>query len=474
MTEMRWLILCAALAAGEALGRAGACAAVMWPLALGAVPVVALLGCGLRVRGWLVAAVFGLGLALALRAADVRQRTYDAAQFLHGAAPYCAEFAVEDGVRAYADRDGAPCVSFNSHLGPLSVRVICPCAPDAPPVPGERWKCAGWMSRQPERAGGRYPFWVRGTGTSACRVGEDGLVALRRRIRSDLSARLGLGLDAAAEIADLHRAILLGERARLNRPLKEAFVCAGTIHVFAISGLHVVVVAGVLYFLLLFTGLPARLFALVLVPALWSYAYLTGLAPSAVRATAMLTLYHLAPLCWRRSNGLVAWALTFLGVYGISPERIGDVGCWMSFAVMLALVAWGRWGVKTGSRFLDGCAFTAIAWAASLPIAAHVFGRITPAGLLANLFAAPLAAGSVGGGIAGVLASFVSRDLASLANNLTALCTEVMVDLSQALAAVPGASFDVTPWTLGGCLAWYAALALGLAVLCRRLRRTMI
>ena len=467
--EFHLLLLCAALAGGEACGFAAPVLAPLWPLAAGLVALAALFGYGLRVRGWPALAVFGLGAALALRACAARQAVLDDVQIRHAGRPYDAEFAVEGPVSARKDGAGRTWASFASTLGPLAVRVVIPCAAGKLPREGERWRCAGWLARKAEGGRGRLPFWSGGRGTYARPApdGASGPPVWRRRLREDFAARLGLGLESSPQIADLHRAILLGARARIEPALKANFVAAGTMHVFAISGLHVLVVARVLAFLLLWTRLPARWSGLARIPLLWGYAALTGLAPSAVRATAMLTLADLAPCAWRRPDGLVAWSLTFLGVYGFAPERLHDVGCALSFAVMLALVLWSRWGVRPGRRPADVLAFTAVAWAASLPIAAHVFGRITPGGLLANVALAPLAAGSVAGSLGGLLLSFVSEDLAAVANNLAAICTQLMVGLSEGVAALPGASFEIAPWSSGACLAWYAGLLLALACLHR-------
>jgi len=51
--------------------------------------------------------------------------------------------------------------------------------------------------------------------------------------------------------------------------------------------------------------------------------------------------------------------------------------------------------------------------------------------------------------------------------DLTAVCTELMVGLSEGVAALPGSNFQVAPWPLGACFAWYALLALALAALHR-------
>lgn len=290
-----------------------------------------------------------------------------------------------------------------------------------------------------------------------------------RATRRDFMRRVSLGIASDRELVSLNRAILLGERANLPRPLRQTFVGAGTIHVFAISGLHVMAIARVLVFLLRLLWLPRRFAAAATMPILWAYLALIGFPPSAVRAGAMASLACLAPVFGRRPNGVVAWSLTFLGVYGVRPTMVEDVGCGLSFAVMLAILV-------VGDRLRDRpegvgktLAVAVAAWAAGVPIAAHVFGRVTPGGILANLALVPAAGVTVYAGAVGLLASFVSEPLAAHLNGLSALFTRAMVVLSDGVARLPGANAEVPKWPVSVCLAWYAAL--GLVLLLHRLRR---
>ena len=111
----------------------------------------------------------------------------------------------------------------------------------------------------------------------------------------------------------------------------------------------------------------------VLVPVLWLYVALTGGSPSAVRAAAMASLKFLAPLFWRREDGLVAWSLTFLAVYALDPLMFFDVGCALSFAVMLGLVFWGRFA----REFVRNRVASALKWFCldDLPVHRYNDGR---------------------------------------------------------------------------------------------------
>lgn len=278
-------------------------------------------------------------------------------------------------------------------------------------------------------------------------------------VRRELSRRVGMGLEASPDAAALNRAILLGERARLPRVLKRAFVESGSIHIFAISGLHVMVVAEVLVVLLSCLFLPRRWVGLLAVPILWGYVLTIGSPPSAVRAVMMATFAHLGACFWRRSDLLQAWALTFLSVYAFSPRLIVDVGAALSFAVMLALalaVDWSRdFGWLRSRLFV-----TFVAWAAGAPLSACVFGRLTPGGLLANLVMLPAAEGTVSIGVLGVVASCVSETAAVYLNNLSAVFTSTMAGVSQVVSSLPGANFDI------GCRSWQEAAGVYCCLVC--------
>jgi len=280
----------------------------------------------------------------------------------------------------------------------------------------------------------------------------------RTPARRMLARRVGVGLDRKRETAVLNRAILLGERNRIPSATKRVFGESGTMHVFAISGLHVMVVAKTLVVVLALLFVPVRWAGLLSLPVLWCYVHLIGMTPSAVRAALMASLYFCAPAFWRRSDALRAWCLTFWLMHVVKPHSIVDVGSLLSFAVMLALVLGGRIARAFASETARWLFLTAVAWAAGTPIAAHAFGRVTPGGLVANLVLISTATYSVAAGAIGVIVSFVSTSVAAYVNNLSALFTEAMVAIAHVVSKLPASNFEGEPWSLGTCAAWYVGL----------------
>ena len=300
--------------------------------------------------------------------------------------------------------------------------------------------------------------WMRGR-DSRYRQRQEQQVGAAKTVKDDLSRRVGIGLDDDRETVSLSRAILLGERRRLPHRTKRLFVESGTMHVFAISGLHVMAIAKVLTVGLGLFLIPVRFAGLLSVPFLWGYVMLIGGAPSAMRAAMMATIMETAPLFWRRANGLRAWELTFLIVHVYDPLLIANVGNALSFAVMLAIVVVGDFA-KSMPRWRQTLLVTLAAWAAGVPISAHVFGRVTPGGMVANLVLIATAKATVVAGALGVGISYLSETVAAHLNNLSALGIKSMVLVAEAVSWLPGTNFETTPWSVLTCAEWYAAVAL--------------
>lgn len=310
--------------------------------------------------------------------------------------------------------------------------------------------------------------WMRNCPQRVLSDKDDG-GSLLPRIRSEMERRVALGLTYDREVVGLNRAILLGDRRGVPGRLKRAFVDSGTMHVFAISGLHVLAVAQMLMLILSVLMVPRRWVGVLAVPLLWGYVAVIGGAPSAVRAAAMASFYYGAPVFWRRPDGLRAWELTFLIVYVGNPLMIESVGCALSFVVMLAILLTASWARRFG-KVKSALILAVVIWAVGVPISAHVFGRLTLGGLLANLVMVSAAVCMVKAAALGLAVSLVSETLTIHLNNLSALLTRGMVVLAEIVSQLPGGNFEIRRWTLCECFGWYSVFVL-VGVLAHRHRK---
>ena len=491
MWRFVWAV--AALVAGEAAGFRYASYATLWPWAAVATGLLLLFAIGWDLRFAVLPLLFAGGAILAWR---TECRLSDVTVFFsrrHDGRPPSVELDVSGEVDVRRRREGGGrVVSFPSSIGPVPVKVVAVLSTGAEvPRPGERWRCGGWLSLKkgaPSRYS-RHTLWVA-DGMRFERVRRAGAfspTAIAARSRRAFSEKASAGLGRAEEIAAMNRAILLGRSADFPRERRREFAAAGTIHVFAISGLHVMLAVALLKRLLGNVVPSRRVVNAVCIAAVPCYAVLTGLSPSAVRASAMAVLYLAAPLFGRRPDSLVAWAVTAIAVFALHPERLFDMGCALSFTVIFGLLFWARWtrsngisfervfGLNDRLRIADGFFISLAAWVAGAPLVAHMFGRMVFGGLVVNLVVVAAAGVTVAFGAMGIAAGFFSPPLSMLFNGLAGCVMSGMASVSHAVAVVPWLSCSVRPWNALECAAWYGAWILVLMaaehVLCSLRRR---
>ncbi len=231
--------------------------------------------------------------------------------------------------------------------------------------------------------------------------------AIGERIRSSLP-------DGSGAVA---MALLVGERGRISNETTEALRAAGLAHLLAISGLHVGLVAGLIFFVVR-AGLAASVHTAQLWPikkiaaavALFgclAYVALVGSPVPTMRAFIMALVVLLAVMMDRTAISLRTVALAAIIVMLIEPNAVLGASFQLSFGAVTALVAtyewfatrqkigelsnrtiWGRVGRYLGAVLLT----TLVASLATLPFSLFHFSRFTPWSLAANAIGVPLTA----------------------------------------------------------------------------------
>ena len=338
-------------------------------------------------------------------------------------------------------------------------------------------------------------------------------------VRRATARHLSFGLAGHPEAAAVLRAVLLGYRAEIPQEVRAFFADSGTVHLFAISGLHIMLVAGFLRWILLRIGVPWRACGLVVIPALVAYTVLTGGRPSAWRACLMTTLFCAAPLFRRRADPVSSLAAAAVLLLAADPTQVTDLGFAFSFASVLGILLLAppletllsralrrpvitqtdeleeralrlqtridsgslRNRVRRSILFLRvrtvvilvrGLAVSFAAWAVAEPITASVFGQQVPVSVLSNLVVIPMGTWSVRIAATGLGVGVVWPTLGVLFNRVAGGLVEAMIWTTGLFARIPGGHASVEPWTLFQIVAWYAAvgiLAFALHVQARRL-----
>jgi competence protein ComEC len=143
--------------------------------------------------------------------------------------------------------------------------------------------------------------------------------------------------------AGLTAAMLLGQREQVDQEANEEFVETGTVHIHCVAGLHVGILAWLL-FLALRTGLvPQRAALLCVVFVSGTYMLLTSAEPPVVRATLLVWIVCGAMWLGRRGIGLNSLALAGLVVLAVNPAALFRTGVHLSFLSVAALIATASW-----------------------------------------------------------------------------------------------------------------------------------
>ncbi|PRY08882.1 competence protein ComEC [Pontibacter ummariensis] len=230
-------------------------------------------------------------------------------------------------------------------------------------------------------------------------------IQLRRNLDALLRAHVGEKREYS-----ISSALLLGVKDELDNAIRETYASTGTMHVLAVSGLHV----GLIYLLLMlvlrrFGSSKAQrlLGAGIVLAALWLYAFVTGLTPSVLRAVVMFSLVTVGLAIQRRTNIYNTVAIAAVALLLLNPYNLLEVGFQLSFLAVLGIVyLQPRFYnlLEVDNWLLDKVwAYFTVAVAAqiaTLPLGLFYFHQFPAYFWLANLVVVPLATFVLWSGIA--------------------------------------------------------------------------
>jgi competence protein ComEC len=144
-------------------------------------------------------------------------------------------------------------------------------------------------------------------------------------------------LQLSMEDAAMLNAMLFGDRSHLTHSLRESFERTGTFHLFVVSGLHVVLLAAALFWLLQRARTPLALAVPLTITIAAAYSLITGFGVPAQRALLMTSIYLIAHWLDRQSSALNSLAAAALGVLVLDPRALFEASFLMTFLVIFAI-----------------------------------------------------------------------------------------------------------------------------------------
>ena len=203
------------------------------------------------------------------------------------------------------------------------------------------------------------------------------------------------------DVSGFMTALLTGDKEDLSYQTRNELSITGIYHVVAVSGMHVSLLAGLV--MLLCAG-KRKLGAMLGLPLVWFFVFLTGANASSVRAGIMQTVLLLAPLARREHDPMTAFSAALTVLLLENPWAIYNVGLLLSFASTGGILCFARplyhaiVESRAFSHLEDNCpkltlalrpAVTAVCCSAassafSLPICAGYFDLVSISGFLTN------------------------------------------------------------------------------------------
>jgi ComEC/Rec2-related protein len=283
--------------------------------------------------------------------------------------------------------------------------------------------------------------------------------------RSRLTAVIDAALPepAAALVDDL----VFGGGRPLPADLTQSLRDSGLAHILAVSGLKVVLVAGLISALCAALAASPRTRLLLSAATVGGYVLLCGAGPAAVRSAIMAgggwSLYGSS----RRLDPLPLLAVTATAMLLVDPALCRDVGFQLTFLGTLGILLFAAplAGHLPGPRlFREPFAVTLGAQLLTLPVMASAFGVVSLVGPLANALAVPLLPPLLGLGLVGSTLGLAVPGLASIPLQGAGLLASAIAALARWSAALLGAAIHVTSWPVVVVALELGAAALGIVL----------
>jgi competence protein ComEC len=305
-------------------------------------------------------------------------------------------------------------------------------------------------------------------------------------IRDGIDSRIRAAVKGDA--GSIASALITGKRDALSAPVFDAMFISGVGHVLSISGYHMALVAGVVFFIVravlaLFPALALhyaikKWAAMTALAAATFYLVLAGAEVATQRSYIMTAVVLIGVMADRPTLTMRTIAVAAIAVMLIVPEAVIHPSFQMSFAATLALIAtyergipWAAsapdtplgarialWGVREITVLMVA---SLVAGLATTPYAAYHFHRMAPYGVIANVLAMPIiSALSMPAGLLALVAMPFGFDAPLW--RLMGVGIDWMVAVAVWVANLPGAVGHVPAFGVGAMLLATA----GLIVVC--------
>ncbi|MCR5829525.1 MAG: DNA internalization-related competence protein ComEC/Rec2 [Lachnospiraceae bacterium] len=294
------------------------------------------------------------------------------------------------------------------------------------------------------------------------KAGEVGRISLKRiltdlRIKTVNALSESLGDDEAGVLA----AMLAGERGLLDDETKDSLAAGGIAHILAVSGLHISLIAGGIYTLLMKLFARKALSSVITIVFLLLYGVFTGMPVSAMRAVIMSSCMLLARATGKTYDMISALSVAGLLILILNPLYVRDSSFIMSFCAAMG-VAWAR-EIICGARIKKKWAVSLMSVAGIylflMPVLINTYYYITPYSVLINLIVIPFMSLLVPfGGICVASMALFGSGISRFAGGICHYMIRSVIGLSDLIAGLPYSKLIVGHTEETVLIVYYAVL----------------
>ena len=287
--------------------------------------------------------------------------------------------------------------------------------------------------------------------------------------RKWMESTLREGISSDPLVCNLLAGIVLGVTSDIPDTLQDEFRQTGTFHLFSVSGLHVGMIALILWQAFRMAGMGRGIATCLIIPALFFYALLTGWKPSSVRAATMTAIFLIGMASGRQSIALNSLCAAAFVILLQSTNELFNPGFQLSFTVVAAILLvagplqerirrhlepdpfipvslWTKWQKKrheAAGHTAGSLAVSLAAWIGSLPLTVFYFHMVSLSALAANLLVVPLSFLIMATAVLALACGLASSVLAAVFNNANLVFTKILLLIIQGAASLPGSFVPV-------------------------------
>jgi competence protein ComEC len=281
--------------------------------------------------------------------------------------------------------------------------------------------------------------------------------ALRRDIEQRFKRYLPVHQSAVLS------AMIAGSRNSIPKELMELFVNTGTVHVLSVSGLHVGIIAGIVFLMLRLVGTERRLTAIIVIMTLFVYVFIAGQRAPVIRASIMIFAYLLSVIMERDFDIYSALSLAGFFILFICPGQAFEAGFQLSFLCVFFIVYLTprleavipfRMPFAVSKTVCSSIAVFIGIW----PVVAYHFHIVSFVSIAANLLVVPLLGVILSLGLVFLILTYACHILALAVSGILNILFFILFNVIEVCSRLPFAHTNTVSIPLGFIMLYYCIL----------------